>query len=358
MGLGFISETEIAPGADVALEVRGLRTILRTGGPEQYPVDGVSFELRQGETLGIVGESGSGKSMTALSIAGLLPRVASVVAGSAILGGEDLLALSPKAMRQRRGVSIAYMPQDPVSALNPSLTIGKQVTEPLMIHEQGSRQEATERAVELLRMLGIPNLPGALDAYPHQLSGGTRQRVLLAMSLIGRPKVLIADEPTTSVDVTTQEQIIDLLGDIQRHSSLALIIITHDLGVVARIATRVLVMYAGRVVEYGAADEVFDRPVHPYTRALLRSVDFAGAAPRTRLYALEGYPPQLGDLPSGCAFHPRCAYCEDICRQLVPELGAVPDGGSLSACHLATQGRLPPDTPEMAPKSAAASARD
>jgi oligopeptide/dipeptide ABC transporter ATP-binding protein len=352
------SETNVASGADLALEVRGLRTVLRTGGSEQYPVDGVSFELRRGETLGIVGESGSGKSMTALSIVGLLPRGASVVAGSAILAGDDLIALSPKAMRDRRGVAIAYMPQDPVSALNPSLTIGRQVTEPLMVHEQGSRQEATKRAVELLRMLGIPNLPGALDAYPHQLSGGMRQRVLLAMSLIGRPKVLIADEPTTSVDVTTQEQIIDLLGDIQRDSSLALIVITHDLGVVARIATRVLVMYAGRVAEYGDADEVFDRPTHPYTRALLRSVDFAGAAPRTRLYALEGYPPQLGDLPSGCAFHPRCGYCEDVCRQIVPILGPPPDAGSLSACHLATQGRLPPGTPGREPESATARSGD
>ena len=346
------SEASVASGADIALEVSGLRTILRTGGTEQYPVDGVSFELRRGETLAIVGESGSGKSMTALSIIGLLPRIASVVGGSAVLAGEDLLALNPKAMRDERGVSIAYMPQDPVSALNPSLTIGRQVTEPLVIHRQASRQEATERAVELLRMLGIPNLPAALDAYPHQLSGGMRQRVLLAMSLIGRPRVLIADEPTTSVDVTTQEQIIDLLGDIQRDSSLALIVITHDLGVVARIATRVLVMYAGRVVEYGDADEVFDQPMHPYTRALLRSVDFAGAPPRTRLYALEGYPPQLGNLPSGCAFHPRCGYCVDICRQFVPELGPVPDRRSLSACHLATQGRLPPGTPE--PEAASA----
>ena len=250
---------------------RGLRTIIRTGGSEQYPVDGVSFELRRGETLGIVGESGSGKSMTALSIVGLLPQVASVVAGSAILAGEDLMALGPKAMRTRRGVAIAYMPQDPVSALNPSLTIGRQVTEPLMVHEHGSRQEATDRAVELLRMLGIPNPPGVLDAYPHQLSGGMRQRVLLAMSLIGRPKVLIADEPTTSVDVTTQEQIIDLLGDIQRDSSLALIVITHDLGVVARIATRVLVMYAGRVCGVWPRRRGFrsaDAPLHESSVAL------------------------------------------------------------------------------------------
>ena len=294
------SEASVASGADIALEVSGLRTILRTGGTEQYPVDGVSFELRRGETLAIVGESGSGKSMTALSIIGLLPRIASVVGGSAVLAGEDLLALNPKAMRDQRGVSIAYMPQDPVSALNPSLTIGRQVTEPLVIHRQASRQEATERAVELLRMLGIPNLPAALDAYPHQLSGGMRQRVLLAMSLIGRPRVLIADEPTTSVDVTTQEQIIDLLGDIQRDSSLALIIITHDLGVVARIATRVLVMYAG------SGSRVRRR------RRGLRSAD---APLHESLVALRGFrrrsPPGRASTPSK-AIHPSSATCRAV----------------------------------------------
>lgn len=323
------------------LDVTGLRTVLQAGGSRHCPVDGVSFELRRGETLAIVGESGSGKSMTALSIMGLLPRAASVVDGTAMLAGEDLVALSPKDVRDRRGTTIAYMPQDPVSALNPSLTIGRQVTEPLLVHHQASRQEAAERALELLRGLGIPNLPAALDAYPHQLSGGMRQRVLLAMSLIGRPKVLIADEPTTSVDVTTQEQIIDLLGEIQRETKLAIVIITHDLGVVARIATRVLVMYAGRVVEQGDADQIFDAPMHPYTRGLLRSVELDTAEPLTELFALEGNPPQLSNLPHGCAFHPRCAYRIDVCTQVVPELGPVRGGPGLSACHLAAAGELP-----------------
>jgi oligopeptide/dipeptide ABC transporter ATP-binding protein len=334
---------DVRETAEPVLEVRGLRTALHIGGTQLYPVDGVGFELRSGETVAIVGESGSGKSMTALSLMGLLPnRIAKVVGGAALLQGRDLLALNPKAMRELRGVEISYMPQDPVSALNPALTIGRQVMEPLLVHRKASRDEAESRAVELLGNLGIPNLPASLSAYPHQLSGGMRQRVLLAMSLIGRPKVLIADEPTTSVDVTTQEQIIDLLWAIQRETQLGIVLITHDLGVVARIATRVLVMYAGRVVEYGEAEEVFERPMHPYTRGLLQSVDFDEVEPRTRLFALDGNPPQLADLPSGCAFNPRCAHRVQACMEVVPELASVPGSQSLSACLLAAQGLLTP----------------
>ncbi len=338
-------DTIIAGGEvddEPVLQVRGLRTVLRNGNSLQYPVDGIDFDLRRGETLAVVGESGSGKSMTALSLMGLLPRTAAVVEGTVVLAGEDLIALSPKEVRSRRGLTIAYMPQDPVSALNPSLTIGSQVTEPLLVHHRASRQEAAERALELLRRLGIPNLPAALEFYPHQLSGGMRQRVLLAMSLIGRPLVLIADEPTTAVDVTTQEQIIDLLDEIQIDTSLAMIVITHDLGVVARIATRVLVMYAGRVVEQGDADQIFNAPMHPYTRALLRSVQFDTAEPLTELFALEGNPPYLSDLPSGCAFHPRCPNRIDICADVVPNLRPVVGGVGLSACHRAAAGDLPP----------------
>jgi oligopeptide/dipeptide ABC transporter ATP-binding protein len=328
----------------VLLDVKGLRTALDGGADlPQYPVEGVGFELGPGETVAIVGESGSGKSMTALSLMGLLPKgVARVVGGTALLLGTDLLALPPKAMRNRRGLDIAYMPQDPVSALNPALTIGHQVMEPLLVHRKASRQEAAGYALELLTEVGIPNLPYSLDAYPHQLSGGMRQRVLLAMSLIGRPKVLIADEPTTAVDVTTQEQIIDLLFEIQRETHLGIVLITHDLGVVARIATRVLVMYAGRVVEYGEADQVFEDPVHPYTRGLLRSVELDRVKPGARLYALGGNPPQLGDLPSGCAFHPRCPYTVPVCVEIVPDLASVPGSDGLSACHLAARGTLPP----------------
>jgi oligopeptide/dipeptide ABC transporter ATP-binding protein len=324
------------------LVVRGLRTAIEAGGPVLFPVDGVGFELNEGETVAIVGESGSGKSMTALSLMGLLPKgVARVVGGSAVLRGRELIGMPTKTMRGMRGVELAYMPQDPVSALNPALTIGYQVTEALLVHRKATSKEARARAVALLTEMGIPNLPSALKAYPHQFSGGMRQRVLLAMSLIGEPEVLIADEPTTSVDVTTQEQIIDLLRTIQQETQLAIILITHDLGVVARVATRILVMYAGRAVEYGDADQIFERPMHPYTRGLLRSVEFDRARPGSRLHALDGNPPQLGELPSGCSFRPRCPYAVQLCADVRPELTLVPDEPSFSACHLAAQRRLP-----------------
>jgi oligopeptide/dipeptide ABC transporter ATP-binding protein len=325
------------------LEVTALQTAIETSKGILYPVDGVGFELGEGETVAIVGESGSGKSMTALSLMGLLPKgVARITGGSVVLRGKELTRMGPREIRELRGVEIAYMPQDPVSALNPALTIGHQVMEPLLVHRMAGSREARDRALELLTEMGIPNLPGALNAYPHQFSGGMRQRVLLAMALIGRPSVLIADEPTTAVDVTTQEQIIDLLWKIQRETRLAVVLITHDLGVVARIATRVLVMYAGRSVEYGEADQIFEHPMHPYTRGLLQSVEFDRLEPGTKLYALDGSPPQLGMLPSGCAFHPRCAYAIQVCVDERPELSRVPGRQGLSACHLATQGVLPP----------------
>ena len=308
------------------------------------PVNGVSFTVSAGETVAIVGESGSGKTLTALSVMGLLPKgIAQVVGGRIAVKGRVVSDLSEREMQSVRGVEIAYMPQDPVSGLNPALTIGLQVTEPLLVHKKGSRPEAEADALDLLGKVGIPDPPRAMRSYPHQLSGGMRQRVLLAMCLIGRPSVLIADEPTTAVDVTTQEQIIDLLATIQSESRLAILLITHDLGVVARIASRVLVMYAGRVVEHGNADQVFEEPMHPYTRGLLQSVDFDSVTPRTRLFAIDGAPPQPGHLPAGCAFNPRCRYAEQVCLEAVPELVPTP-GSGLSACHVATRGDLPPWT--------------
>src|SRR5579875_1399065 len=328
---------------DVLLRVTGLRTRLVAGGATAYPVDGVSFELRHGQTLALVGESGSGKSMTALSLMGLLPRgAASIAAGRAELDGRDLLALPPKQMRRMRGLEIAYMPQDPVSALNPSLTVGRQVAEALLVHRAAGRQEALARSEALLRRMGLPNLPDALDAYPHQLSGGMRQRVVLAMALIGNPKVLIADEPTTALDVTTQEQIIELLLDMQDETRLGLILITHDMGVVARIATDVMVMYAGRPVEYGPVDEVFEAPTHPYTRGLLESVSFEAMPPGARLRSIEGVPPPLDRLPDGCPFHPRCRHAVAACSARTPDMAAVPGSTSVSACHVARDGALPP----------------
>ncbi len=332
------------PDNDAALlRVIGLRTRLDVGGATAYPVDGVSFELRHGQTLALVGESGSGKSMTALSLMGLLPRgVARVAAGRAELDGRDLLALPPKQMRRMRGLEIAYMPQDPVSALNPALTVGRQVAETLLVHRTAGRQQALARAEALLRRMGLPNLPQALDAYPHQLSGGMRQRVVLAMALIGNPKVLIADEPTTALDVTTQEQIIELLLDMQHETRLGLILITHDMGVVARIATDVMVMYAGKPVEHGTVDEVFEAPTHPYTRGLLESVSFEALPPGARLRSIEGVPPPLDRLPAGCPFHPRCRYAIPVCSAETPDLAAVPSSTSVSACHVARDGALPP----------------
>lgn len=329
------------------LIVSGLTTAI--GGPraEVFPVDGVGFELAEGETVAIVGESGSGKSMTALSIMGLLrKKAARIIGGSVLLRGRELVGMSQKSFQALRGVEIAYMPQDPVSALNPSLTIGHQVEETLLVHHKATRAVARVRAIELLTEMGIPNLPGSLKAYPHQLSGGMRQRVLLAMSLMGHPEVLIADEPTTAVDVTTQEQIVDLLLRIQKETHLGLVLITHDLGVVARIATRVLVMYAGRAVEYGDVEQIFERPMHPYTRGLLQSVELERVRPRTRLHVLEGNPPQLGELPSGCAFHPRCPYAIRVCIDVRPELTSVPSGSGLCACHLVAQRLLPELTVE------------
>lgn len=336
--------TETRADGRPVLEVEDLRTAIGGKDSRRIPVNGVSFTVSAGETVAIVGESGSGKTMTALSVMGLLPKgVAHVVGGKVALKGRVVSGLSDREMQSVRGVEIAYMPQDPGSGLNPALTVGLQVIEPLLVHRKGTREQAQQDALDLLGKVGIPDPPRAMSAYPHQLSGGMRQRVLLAMCLIGRPSVLIADEPTTAVDVTTQEQIIDLLASIQEESQLAILLITHDLGVVARIASTVLVMYAGRVVEHGTADQVFDEPMHPYTRGLLQSVDFDSVTPRTRLFALDGAPPQFGDLPAGCAFNPRCRHAEPVCLETVPEL-APTTGTGLSACHVAARGDLPPWT--------------
>jgi oligopeptide/dipeptide ABC transporter ATP-binding protein len=333
-----VTETRAATGP--VLEVEDLHTVIGGKDSRLMPVNGVSFTVSAGETVAIVGESGSGKTMTALSVMRLLPKAGRIVDGRISVKGRVISDLSERDIQSVRGVEIAYMPQDPMSGLNPALTVGYQVTEPLLVHHKGSRQEAEEDAVDLLGKVGIPDPSRTMHSYPHQLSGGMRQRVLLAMCLIGRPSILIADEPTTAVDVTTQEQIIDLLASIQSESQLAMVLITHDLGVVARIATTVLVMYGGRVVEHGSADQVFEEPMHPYTRGLLQSVDFDSVTPGTKLFALDGAAPQLDNLPAGCAFHPRCQYAEAACLQTVPELAPAP-GGGLSACLVAARGDLP-----------------
>jgi oligopeptide/dipeptide ABC transporter ATP-binding protein len=324
------------------LEVDDLQTHITESGQVTRAVDGISFQLEKGRTLAIVGESGSGKTMTALSIVRLLPTAtAQIVGGRILFEGRDLTVASEGELRQIRGDRIAIMFQDPLTALNPSLRVGPQVMEPLLEHRRVDRAEARQRAVEMLARTHLPDPAAVFDAYPHQLSGGMRQRVVLAMALACEPDVLIADEPTTALDVTTQEQIIDLLLEIQQATRLSLIVITHDLGVVARIADDVLVVYAGKGVEYGAVRDVFKLPAHPYTRGLLESIDYQQYRPRERLDSIPGVPPRLDELPPGCAFHPRCRFAIDRCREETPLLLPPPGYRTLAACHVAQAGSLP-----------------
>ncbi len=312
------------------LEVRGLTTELRTEEGRFKAVDDVSFDLYPGEVLGIVGESGCGKSMTALSILGLVPRPpARIVAGEVRFEGRDLLRLGERELRRLRGAAIAMIFQEPMTSLNPVFTVGEQLVETLRHHERLGQRAARERAVELLAKVGIPSPAERLDAYPHELSGGMRQRVMIAMALSCNPKVLLADEPTTALDVTIQAQILDLLERLQAELGMAVVIITHDLGIVAEFAQRVLVMYAGRVVEEGPVEAIFEHPAHPYTRGLLASLpDLEGGT--ERLQAIPGSVPQLGALGPGCRFAPRCPLAGPECRALDPPLRRA--GGRAVAC--------------------------
>ena len=280
-------------------------------------VDSVSFGLDAGETLGIVGESGSGKTTLALSILRLLPMAAQNPGGEILFEGEDLLKKSSEEMRQIRGKRIAMILQDPMASLNPLFTIGDQVSEPLRVHERTPRRTAWEKATALLKAVRITAPETRVREYPHQMSGGMRQRIVGAMGIACEPRLLIADEPTTSLDLTIQAQYLALLRDLQREHGLALIFITHNLGIVAKMCDRVAVMYAGRLVEFGPVRKIFDEPRHPYTRALLQSIPrFADA--RDRLTAIGGQPPDLSALPLGCAFHPRCPDAIDRCRSEAP----------------------------------------
>ncbi|HET9903998.1 MAG TPA: ABC transporter ATP-binding protein [Xanthobacteraceae bacterium] len=288
-------------------------------------VDGVSFALRAGETLAVVGESGCGKSITALSLMRLVPEPPGrIVAGSVRLDGIDLLALEEEAMRAIRGKDISMIFQEPMTSLNPVMTIGRQIAEVVILHQKLGRAEAIAKAEEMLRLVNIPEPRQRLQEYPHQLSGGMRQRAMIAMALACNPKVLIADEPTTALDVTIQAQILDTILQLQRKLGTALILITHDLGVVAETAQRVIVMYAGRKVEEAPVDDLFARPQHPYTQGLLQSIPRLGLmrgeadAGRERLREIPGMVPALHHLPEGCVFAPRCAYAQDACRTRYP----------------------------------------
>ncbi|MBM4441379.1 MAG: ABC transporter ATP-binding protein [Candidatus Rokubacteria bacterium] len=301
------------------LELRNLSThyVSQSGARVVKAVDSVTLALEAGETLGVVGESGSGKTTLALSILRLLPPAAQNAGGEMLFDGEDLLTKSPEEMRQIRGKKIAMILQDPMASLNPLFTIGDQVAEPLRVHESMPRKRAWERATALLKSVRITAPETRVKEYPHQMSGGMRQRIVGAMGIACEPRLLIADEPTTSLDLTIQAQYLNLLRDLQREHGLALIFITHNLGIVAKMCDRVAVMYAGRLVEFGAVRKIFDAPRHPYTRALLQSIPrFADA--RTRLTAIGGQPPDLSALPLGCAFHPRCPDAIDRCRGEAP----------------------------------------
>jgi oligopeptide/dipeptide ABC transporter ATP-binding protein len=315
------------------LDVRDLRTHLYTRWGTVRAVDGVSFTVDAGETLGLVGESGSGKSMTCLSIMRLTPRPAArTVGGEVRLDGEDLLAKSEAEMSGIRGARMSMILQDPMSSLNPVFSVGMQVREPLIQHLRLRGLALTERALALLSAVGIPSPATRMRAYPHQLSGGMRQRVVGAMAISTPPRLLIADEPTTALDLTIQAQYLKLLKDLQRRHGLAMIFVTHNLGIVARMCDRVAVMYAGRIVESGAVRQIFNAPAHPYTRALLASVPRLGAA-RARLQAIDGQPPDGAALPPGCAFQPRCPDAMERCSAAAPPTASVGDGHA-AACWL------------------------
>ena len=317
------------------LEVRDLVTEFRTDGGTVRAVDGVSFEIPARATLGVVGESGCGKSVTALSIMRLVAPPGRVAGGHVRYGGKDLLALAAGDMRAIRGNRIAMIFQEPMTSLNPVLTVGDQVGEAVRLHQGKSRREARAVAIEMFRLVGIPSPEDRVDAYPHQLSGGMRQRVMIAMALACKPDLLIADEPTTALDVTIQAQILDLLRKLQHELGMSILLITHDLGVVAETCDEVVVMYAGRVVERAATETLFAAPRHHYTAGLLRSVpsygDTADVADRARLVEIKGMVPSLAELPKGCKFVDRCGAARELCRQEEPAL--VQLGASKVRCH-------------------------
>ncbi len=314
------------PEQDVLLRVSGLKTQFRQDGRTVTAVDGVSFDVRRGETLAIVGESGSGKSVTAMSILRLIPSPpGEIVDGEVIFDGKDMLSLSDEEIRRMRGSDIAMIFQEPMTSMNPVLTIGRQLSEPIQVHRGGNGKSLLSKCVDLLRKVRIPDPENRVKAYPHQLSGGMRQRAMIAMGLGCDPRLIIADEPTTALDVTVQAQILELLKDLTRERDTSMILITHDLGVVARYADRINVMYAGRIVEQGTARDIFNNPRHPYTLGLMASIPRLDQPSGTRLVPITGQPPDLSNLPAGCPFHPRCRFAEDRCRQERPPLSQVTD---------------------------------
>lgn len=302
------------------LEVKNLRTHFFTEDGVVPAVDGVDFELKPGETLGIVGESGCGKSVTSISVLGLVPNPpGKIIDGEIIFEGRNLLELKESEMQRIRGNEIAMIFQEPMTSLNPVFTIGRQISEAIMLHQKVNKKDARERCIEMLRLVGIPRAEAAVDEYPHQFSGGMRQRAMIAMALSCNPKLLIADEPTTALDVTIQAQIIELMKDIKEKLNTAIMLITHDLGVVAEMADHVIVMYAGRVVEEADVVDLFKDPKHPYTSGLMKSKPTLEGNAR-RLEVIPGAVPNPLAMPKGCAFNPRCPHAMDICLEKMPNL--------------------------------------
>ncbi|MEV6286268.1 ABC transporter ATP-binding protein [Kribbella sp. NPDC051770] len=334
------------------LDVRDLKVHFPTDDGIVKSVDGLSFQLERGKTLGIVGESGSGKSVTSLSIMGLHKAGTAKISGEVFLDGQDLVSSTAEEVRLLRGKRMAMIFQDPLSAMHPFYTVGKQIIEAYQVHNKVTKQVARKHAIEMLDRVGIPQPDKRVDAYPHQFSGGMRQRAMIAMALSCDPDLLIADEPTTALDVTVQAQILDLIRDLQREFNSAVIIITHDLGVVAELADDIQVMYAGRAIEYGTADDIFERPQHPYTWGLLGSMPRIDRERTERLIPIKGSPPSLINVPTGCAFNPRCNYSQlnggasETDRPELLEVGA----GHKVACHLSGADRERIWNDEIKPK--------
>ncbi len=321
------------------LEIRDLSVHFRTEDGLVHAVSHVDFDLGEGEVLGVVGESGSGKSQTWLAVMGLLAQNG-YATGSVKLHGRELLGLSPSQLSHMRGVQLAMIFQDPMTALNPYLTIGRQMTEVLQWHQKVSRRDAEERAVKALEAVHISDAASRLKSYPHEFSGGMRQRVMIAMNMLAEPEILICDEPTTALDVTVQAQILALLNELRERFGTAIVFITHDLGVIAQIAERVAVLYGGRMMEQADVYTLFEDYRHPYTEGLLRSVPRMDEDRTERLLSIPGNPPNLAMLPKGCPFSPRCTYVEDRCRQQMPDLEVIAPGHVRACFHVGELGRL------------------
>jgi peptide/nickel transport system ATP-binding protein len=347
-----VEEEAVSAPPTAYLDVRDLHVHFPTDDGLVKSVDGLSFKLDRGRTLGIVGESGSGKSVTSQALLGLLARTNARLSGEVWLDGQELITSPPESVRRLRGLKMAMIFQDPLSSMHPYYSVGNQIVEAYRIHNDVSKKEARARAIDLLGRVGIPEPTRRVDAYPHQFSGGMRQRAMIAMALACDPSLLIADEPTTALDVTVQAQILDLIRDLQSEFGSAVIITTHDLGVVAEIADDILVMYAGKCVEYGSSQAVFRAPEHPYSWGLLSSMPRMDRERQERLVPIKGSPPSLINVPRGCAFHPRCPYeprTEGLGSTVVPDLEET-SRGHLVRCHLDREERRRIFTEEVAPR--------